>query len=419
MTLPAAWNTLGVIGAELRAYKLRSGLAMLAIAVAIATVASVAAVIEGLNRFIQSTIDVLGPRTFYVSRLPPIVPYGRFSEEVRRRRFLDWPLREDLRKLCPSIEIATAFATRAFFFGEDLRVSYGGESVEKLILRGVEPEYTAALPAFTVADGRFISDFDEAHGAEVAVIGTSVARSLFPHRDPVGKIVRLNGSAVQVIGVFEQNSGVLSAAGADDFVVIPLSLFRKRFPESKEIVIACTVRRGSQEEQAKDEVTGALRRSRHVPPGAPCDFDIVSPRFIRSLWNSLTQALVALTAAISCVGLGVGGIGVMNVMLISVRERTAEIGIRRAVGACRSDIRFQFLLEAVAVTLFGGICGVFCGAAFVWTLRSVFPTLPALLSLHWAVISVVSSIVVGLVFGYFPASRAANLSPTECLSYEN
>ncbi len=392
---------------------------MLAIAIAIATVVSVAAVLAGLSRAVQSTIDLLGPRTFFVSRLPPIVPYGKFSDEVRHRRFLDWPGAADLRVMCPSIEIATAFATRAFFFGERIRVAYRGESVEQLILRGVEPDYAAAIPAFAVADGRFISQFDEQSGAPVAVIGASIAKALFPHLDPIGKQVRLNDSMVEVIGVFEEDSGLWSVPGANEFVVIPLSFFRRRFPESRELVIAFTVRPGIEEGQAKDEVEAAMRRIRHVPPGAPSDFDVVSPEFIRVLWKQLTQALIALTIAVSCVGLCVGGIGVMNIMLISVSERTAEIGIRRAVGARRSDIRLQFLIESAVLTLFGGIAGVLWGSTAVWALRTLVGAVPAVLAPGWAVAGAVTSIGIGMVFGFFPANRAAQLDPIACLRYEN
>jgi putative ABC transport system permease protein len=418
MTVSSCKNILADIEVQLRASKLRSALAMLAITIAIATVICVAAVLNGLSRAVQSTIDLLGPHTFFVSRLPPIVPYGKFSDQVRRRRFLEWPEPMDFQQLCPSIGIATAFATRAFFFGEKVRVSYGRESVERLILRGVEPDYAAAIPAFSGPDGRFISRIDEERAAPVAVIGRSVARSLFPHLDPIGKRIRLNDSMVRVIGVFQEDSGLWSVPGADDFVVIPLSFFRKRFPESKEVVIAFTVRPGSEEEQAKDEVEQALRRIRHVAPGAPSDFDVVSPEFIRVLWKQLTRALVALTAAVTCVGLGVGGIGVMNVMLISVSERTGEIGIRRAVGASRWDIRLQFLSESVVLTLCGGIAGILFGWFAVWAMRAFTISLPTLLAPGWAIAGAASSIALGLLFGYFPASRAAHLDPIECLRHE-
>ena len=184
------------------------------------------------------------------------------------------------------------------------------------------------------------------------------------------------------------------------------------------MAIAFTVPKDGNIDEAKDEVTEAMRRRRHVPFHADSDFEIVSPDFISALWKQLTGALVILTGIISSVGLLVGGVGVMNIMLISVTERTAEIGVRKAIGARRADIRVQFLLEAVLLTSIGGLIGIVCGAVISFLVRQFMPSVPASLSLIWVILGVGISVAVGVFFGYYPANRAANLDPIVCLRYE-
>ena len=208
-----------------------------------------------------------------------------------------------------------------------------GRSVEKVILRGAEPQYTDAIPLFSVERGRFVSAFDEEHARSVVVLGAALSESLFPYTDAVGKTVRINGDTYEVIGVFEHDQGLFIGPGVDAFAVIPLSNFRKRYPEAKELIMAFTVPENMNLETAQDEVVQAMRRLRHLAADKDNDFEISSPDFLSNLWNQLTGALVILTTVISSIGLIVGGIGVMNIMLISVTERTQEIGVRKAIGA--------------------------------------------------------------------------------------
>jgi putative ABC transport system permease protein len=204
----------------------------------------------------------------------------------------------------------------------------------------------------------------------------------------------------------------------DIFVVIPLSSFKKQYPEAKELIMAFTVPENVNVETAQGEVIQAMRRLRRIPAGKENDFEISSPDFLSNLWNQLTSALVILTTVISSIGLLVGGIGVMNIMLISVTERTQEIGVRKAIGARRADIRLQFLLEAVALTLVGGTIGILIGAGISTMVRTFVPSVPATLSYLWVTIGFVISVGVGLFFGYYPANLAANLDPINCLRYE-
>jgi putative ABC transport system permease protein len=234
----------------------------------------------------------------------------------------------------------------------------------------------------------------------------------------VGKTVRINGALYEVIGVFEHDQGLFLGPGVDVFAIIPLSDFKKRYPESKELVMAFTVPNNASVERAQDEVIQAMRRLRHVPANKENDFELSSPDFLSNLWNQLTGALVILTTVISSVGLLVGGIGVMNIMLISVTERTQEIGVRKAIGARRADVRLQFLLEAVVLTLVGGTIGILVGAGVSALVRSFVPSVPATLSYLWISIGFAISVGVGLLFGYYPANLAANLDPIVCLRYE-
>jgi putative ABC transport system permease protein len=316
------------------------------------------------------------------------------------------------------VQIVTTIGTRGFFFGDSNLITSGDHSVEKVIVRGAEPEYTEAIPLFAIERGRFISNYDEEHARPVVVLGAAISESLFPETDALGKTVRINGGLYEVIGVFEHDQGLFLGPGVDIFAIIPLSNFKKEYPGSRELVMAFTVPKNANIEVAQGEVIQAMRRLRHVPAEKENDFELSSPDFLSNLWNQLTGALVILTTVISSIGLLVGGIGVMNIMLISVTERTQEIGVRKAIGARRADIRLQFLLEAVVLTLVGGTIGILIGAGVSLLVRTLVPSIPATLSYLWVAIGFAISVGVGVFFGYYPASMAANLDPIDCLRYE-
>src|SRR5579871_1062300 len=418
MTRHEAAENLLVALDTLRSHKVRSALTILGIVIGVTSVISVASIINGLNGFIQGKVESFGPRTYFISRLTPGQDPNRLPLKIRIRKYLDFSDADYLRQACPDIEMATPFVTRAFFFGQSNSISYEGQRVERVFLRGTEPEFADAIPLFSVAQGRYISRYDEDHARPVVVLGTDIADSLFPHIDPVGKIVRINGGLYEVIGVLQPDSGLFGAGGVGSFALIPLSDFRKNNPDTKEVAIAFTARKNIDLEQAKNQVIDAMRRRRHVATNADNDFDIISPDFLSALWNQLTGALVILTTIISSVGLLVGGIGVMNIMLISVTERTSEIGVRKAIGARRADIRVQFLFEATVLSCTGGAIGILLGAIVAFAVRTLIPTIPATLSLLWVGLGVGISVSVGVFFGYYPANRAANLDPIVALRYE-
>jgi putative ABC transport system permease protein len=407
----AALNTL-------RSAKVRSGLTILGIVIGVSSVISMAAIIQGLNKFVQDKVESLGSRTYFVSRFPPGTDPSRWPESIRTRRYFEYNYADFIRDAAPHIQTVTTFGTRGFFFGDSNQINYQGKSVEKVILRGTEPQYAEAIPLFTVGRGRFISAFDQEHARSVVVLGAAINESLFPYEDAIGKTVRINGELFEVIGIFEHDPGLFVGPGVDAFAVIPLSKFRKAYPEAKELIMAYTVPEHVNVETAQDEVIQAMRRVRHLPADQENDFEISSPDFLSNLWSQLTGALVILTGVISSIGLVVGGIGVMNIMLISVTERTHEIGLRKAIGARRADIRLQFLLEAISLTLLGGTLGILIGATVSTLVRTFVPSIPATLSYLWVVIGFTISVSVGLFFGYYPANLAANLDPIVCLRYE-
>ncbi len=402
----------------LRSSKVRSALTVLGIVIGVSSVISMAAIIQGLNKFVQDRVESLGSRTYFVSRFPPGTDPSRWPERIRIRKYFEYDYAESIRQAAPDVQIITTFGTRGFFFGDSNLITSGDHSVEKVIVRGTEPEYAQAIPLFTVGRGRFISSFDQEHARPVVVLGAAISDSLFPNLDPIGKTVRLNGGVYEVIGVFEHDQGLFLGPGVDIFAVIPLSNFKKRYPEAKELIMAFTVPENVNLETAQGEVIQVMRRLRRIPSGKENDFELSSPDFLSHLWNQLTGALVILTTVISSIGLLVGGIGVMNIMLISVTERTQEIGVRKAIGARRADIRLQFLLEAVVLTLVGGTIGILIGASISTLVRTLVPSVPATISYLWVTIGFVISVGVGLFFGYYPANLAANLDPINCLRYE-
>ena len=362
-------------------------------------------------------MEALGSRTYFLTRFPPAMDPSRMPERIRTRKYIEYSYEDYIRQAAPDIEIVTTVGTRGFFLGDSNMITSGDRSVEKVIVRGAEPQYTEADSAVFDRARPLHQQHRRRARARRGGIGRGHQRVALPRF----RSDRQNGAHQWRLVRSDRRFGTIGlflGPGVDIFAIIPLSNFKKEYPGSKELVMAFTVPKGVNIDVAQGEVIQAMRRLRKVPADKDNDFELSSPDFLSNLWNQLTGALVILTTVISSIGLLVGGIGVMNIMLISVTERTQEIGVRKAIGARRADIRLQFLLEAVVLTLVGGTIGILIGAGVSTLVRTLAPSIPATLSYLWVTIGSVISVGVGLFFGYYPASLAANLDPIDCLRYE-
>jgi putative ABC transport system permease protein len=418
MTAAQIRENIGEAFESVRSHKGRSFLTLLGIVIGVASVIGVAAIIEGLNRDVVGRVQALGSKVFFVSRMPAGFFGGRLPEAIRLRKHFKYADARVIQESCPTVESATAIADRAAFTGDQNEIRYENEQVTDFFLRGMDHNFAATFPMFETEEGRFFSRYDHDHARFVVVLGQGVANSLFPLSDPVGRTVRLNGMPFEVIGTFLKDEGLLGGPGVDQMVGIPYGTFHKLYPEIEEHRLAISVRDTGDLSRALDEVVAALRRLRKVPPTGENDFDIVLPSFLEDLWSQLTSALFLLTFTISSIALLVGGIGVMNIMLVSVTQRTREIGVRKAVGARKADIRLQFLIEALGLTAAGGAIGVVVGAIIAAIINFLYPSFPVYLSPFWVAVALAMSAGVGLFFGYYPANRAAELDPITCLRYE-
>ena len=417
----AEWKeSLGIALDTMRSQKLRSFLTMLGVVIGVASVISVAAVISGLNKHITDKVNEIGSQSFFITRFRLFtVDFDRLDEEIRQRKYLKPEDAGAILQSCPAVFKASPILTRAIFIrGGSNEIRYKDRHVEEPILRGGEPELVDVLPIYQVREGRFLTHDENTHARQVTILGNAIAANLFGAEDPIGKEVRVNGVGFTVIGVFEPHQGLFGGPGVDDFVIIPYKTFAKLYPEIEEVIVAVSVFDPNLLPEAQEQVREVLRRRRNVPAYKKDDFEITSPDLLNELWRNLTSAIVLLTLIIASIGLLVGGIGVMNIMLVSVTERTGEIGVRKAVGARKQDIGAQFLLESIAITSVGGLIGVAAGILFSISVAALFPNLPAHVSIVWTLLGLLLSVAVGLFFGIYPAVKAAAMDPVRCLRYE-
>ena len=397
----------------LRANKLRSSLTILGVSVGVITIIFMVSIIQGLNKAFADQVESLGSNTIFLSKFEPSFGRPPGPEEIHRKD-LTLDDADALRREAPSIAgvspIRRMIAATA---------RYQNKQTDTPVLLGVTPYYEFVHSQY-VARGRFIKDLDMDNRDNVAVIGVDVARALFPYEDAVDKEIRINGNPFRVIGVMEP-LGSFFGQSRDNSIFVPITSFDKYYADVPfpQVVFFIIIRPKSRAfvKSAIDEMTDILRRRRRVPIDARNDFGISSQDSLLDIYNQLTGATALVLTAISFVALMIGGIGVMNIMLVSVTERTKEIGVRKAVGATKLNILSQFLIEAVVLTAIGGLAGLAVGELLAVLINKYSP-LPAYVPL-WAIgVGVGISAAVGIVFGLWPAWKAARLDPIEALRWE-
>jgi putative ABC transport system permease protein len=397
----------------LRANKLRSMLTILGVSVGVVTVIFMVSIIQGLNKAFADQIESLGSNTIFISKFAPSFGRPPGPEEIHRKD-LTMDDVEALRTEAPSI-VGVSPIHRMIAS----TVRYQDKQTDTPILFGVTPYYEFVQTQY-VASGRFVNDIDMQDRSNIVIIGVDVKQALFPYEDPLDKEVRINGNPFRIVGVMEP-LGNFFGQSRDNSIFVPITTFDKYYPDRPfpEVVFFVIVRPRSRAfvKPAIDEITDILRRRRRVPAGAPDNFGISSQDSLLDVYNQLTGATALVLTSISFVALMIGGIGVMNIMLVSVTERTKEIGVRKAVGATKLNILSQFLIEAVVLTAIGGFAGLAVGEVASLLMNKYSP-LPAYVPL-WAIgVGVGISAAVGIIFGLWPAWKAARLNPIEALRWE-
>jgi putative ABC transport system permease protein len=407
--------------ASLRAHGMRSLLTTLGVVIGVATVVAMASVIQGFNRTVQTSISAFGSHVIYIRTFKPAIYAGGFPDSLRHRQAFTAEDAQAIRDFCPDVKQVTVIG-----FVEDATISFADHSSRGLQLIGSDPEIQDVL-RYDPKYGRFFTREEARRSAQVIVIGKDVREGLFPSGgDPLGKTVHLNGQPFVIVGELEPKGRSLFG-NPDELITIPFQTMEKLFPPPDDAPFYVP-KRGrcylnavpvSPERMpaAIDEIRELLRTRRHVPQNRADDFAVMTEDSITDIYRQLTGATFVVMLLISSIALVVGGIGVMNIMLVAVTERTREIGVRRALGAPRASVLLQFLLEAAMLSGIGGLIGIVVGTLIGQIVRVLSP-LPAYTPMWSVVIAFGFSVAVGLFFGFYPAMRASRLDPVEALRFE-
>jgi putative ABC transport system permease protein len=405
------WEVLKVAFASLRGNKLRSSLTVLGIVIGIFSIISISTVITMLQNSISEGLSQLGKDTFQIQKFPAM-QQGRLSDKIRNRKNLTI---EEYYRLREMLQEAKLVGAEQWQFGKLFKSQYD-ETNANIQLVGGTPE-AMVTNDWVVADGRAINQDDMDRNRRVCVLGTDVATKLFPRVNPLGQEVKVDGMRLTVIGVFTAK-GAMFGQSRDGFVATPLSTFQAQYGKtSRSVNITVMAYSPVTYNRTIDAAIGYMRTIRKVAPGEENDFDIFSNESLISQVGQITQYVRLGAIVIAFIALLAAGVGIMNIMLVSVTERTREIGIRKAIGAKKRNILFQFIIEAVTLCQFGGIIGIALGLGAGNLAGKALNAAPAV-PLDWVLAGIVLCVLVGVGFGTYPAWKAANLDPIEALRYE-
>jgi putative ABC transport system permease protein len=402
----------------LRTNKLRSGLTILGIVIGVTTVIAISSIISGLNRRVSDFANSMGTNSFWVFHMP-VMGVQPTTEQLTRKK-LNLGDVMALRTMPHVVAADGSYQhTKSEFNVGDVAVKYNGRKVAGTILDGSTAQVGDVMD-LTFLEGRLFTDDEDQRHSDVCVLGYDTWEELFGSEPAVGKEVNIETGVYTVIGVLDKRKQVFGSGKNrdDNQVYFPMGTFHSMHPEDKDLWVTVKYDDPKNKALVEDEIREMLRIRRKVKVEAPDNFEIFGPDSLTKLWGQLTGGLMAFMIAVSSVGLMVGGVGVMNIMLVSVTERTREIGIRKALGATKHTILTQFATEAVTLCAQGGVIGVILGAVVTWIVYLLPIGLPATLSTLWVLIGFGVSCAIGLLFGIYPAWKAANLDPIEALRYE-
>jgi len=414
MTLVELTSAVGLALSTVREHKMRSFLTVLGVIIGTGTIIGVGSIIAGLDGAITNVLRSFGTNTAVVFKFPFL---SAVTDEEVRRKSLTYEDAVAIAERCPAVaHVSPYLFPNSFGTGPQINIArYKGQELYQADVGGTEESYVAGGSA-EMSEGRFFSDAENQHHLPVVAVGADVPRALMNGEDPIGKWVDVNGHKFEIIGVMKRPAA--SFPGQNDVrFLLPYFTMKKMFPAARENMLIVVALPGMLP-AAIDETRAVVRIQRHVPPNKPDDFSISTSEQMVEQFHSVTAMVALVMVVLSSIGLLVGGIGVMNIMLVSVTERTREIGIRKAIGARRADIVLQFLTEAVVLTGLGGLIGMTFGWMISLLARMVFPSLPTAVPLWAAVLGVVVSVAIGLFFGIWPANKAARLDPVVALRYE-
>ncbi len=417
MAMGLSGETIAMALDTLRTNKLRSGLTILGIVIGVMTVIVISSVVNGLNSSVQGVIESLGSNVLFIFRFP--VFGQRPTTEMLSRKQMTYEdavaIRELPHVVAVSPELRFQDQTNQFRNGTTA-IRGNGRSMQNTILAGNTPE-KKDVSELEMLRGRFFNESDQERFANVVVIGYDTADQLFGVDNAVGQDVVVGGMTFTVVGVADKKKSAFGGGknAEDNMAYFPVTTFHKLHPEDLDYWITLKYDDPKNLSVVQDEITELLRRRRKVANEAPDNFAVFGTDSLTRLWNSITFGLFGLLFALSSVALMVGGVGVMNIMLVSVTERTREIGVRKAIGATRGTIMAQFTLEAVTLCAVGGVIGVVAGSVIGFGLHFL---LPAVVSVFWVLLAFTCACAIGLIFGIYPAYKAASLNPIEALRYE-